>query len=180
MTSFTPIPFLQFVEFAPELCLSTKNPEENLQKLFTLSICCNKIFLCPRLDRIISNSIMEFCENILNIDSFNKREWKTKYYPGWYCQDVITNVSQGGRWQYISGVMGKIQIPTLQKKFRTIICSKIVITQSMMQSFIESIIGKGGSVHNVTISKFPQIKNVSVPSLSDDCWDDLIAAARVN
>ena len=120
MTSFTPIPFLQFVEFVPELCLSAINPEENLQKLFTLSICCNKIFLCPRLDRIILNSIMEFCENILNIDNFNKREWRTKFYPGWYCQDVITNVSQGGRWQHISRVMGEMKILTLQRRFRNI------------------------------------------------------------
>ena len=31
-----------------------------MHRLFTLSICCNKIVLCPKLDRIISNYVAEF------------------------------------------------------------------------------------------------------------------------
>ena len=41
---------------------------------------------------------------------------KEKYFAGLYCQDPLTNVSQGERWQNISGVMGKIQILTLKKE----------------------------------------------------------------
>ena len=43
------IPLLQFAEFVPELCCCAINPEENLQNLFTLSVCCNKIPLCPKI-----------------------------------------------------------------------------------------------------------------------------------
>ena len=63
---------------------------------------------------------------------------KEKYFAGLYCQDPLTNVSQGERWQNISGVMGKIQILTLKKENSEILLVKVPSFHQLKMSKFQS------------------------------------------
>ena len=91
MTSFTFNTISSMCAICTRICFSAINPEENLQNLFTLSICCNKIPLCPKIrsDHIKLHDGIMWKYPEYKVIRLIKENDKIKNCPCWFCQNVL-------------------------------------------------------------------------------------------